>query len=67
VGRFENDRSWTYTKIEPTLGEALMTKNLIGSCTPSIKMAPTVSKFDDFARARLGPGPSPSIVLTFQA
>jgi hypothetical protein len=50
-----NTRGREQSDSTPVLQE--LRADLIGSCTPSIKMATTVSKFDDFARARLGPGP----------
>src|SRR5215813_12899004 len=50
-----NTRGREQSDSPPVLQE--LRADLIGSCTPSIKMATTVSKFDDFARARLGPGP----------
>src|SRR5215813_13137977 len=50
-----NTRGREQSDSTPALQE--LRADLSGSCTPSIKMATTVSKFDDFARARLGPGP----------
>ena len=50
-----NTRGREQSNSTPVLQE--LRADLIGSCMPSIKMATTVLKFDDFARARLGPGP----------